>query len=425
MHGGTGHRHGRIPVEAHRQRVADAVASIAGRPPVAMSFADALAHPERLGPLASEIVSPIDLPPFDNSQMDGFAVRAAELAGASAERPVTLPVSETIAAGHAPGALPPGHAAPIMTGAPVPAGADAVVPVEQALPARFPPPGARDATIAFAAPVDPGRFVRPRGSDVRTDESLLAAGSRLGPAQWGVLAASGITAVEVITPLRVLLVSTGLELADDPGVSLAPGKIHDANGVSVALALAATGAEVTTARLANDEPEALLAALAAHPDADLLVSTGGVSEGAFEVVREVLEPRGVWFGSIAMQPGGPQGTGIATLDDGRALPVVAFPGNPVSALVSFEMFLRPLLRARTGLTPAHRPSELLRLSEPVESPPLHQVRRGLALEDGSVALIGGPSSHLLHAYARANALVHLPPDARILAAGDEVEVWRI
>jgi molybdopterin molybdotransferase len=150
-----------------------------------------------------------------------------------------------------------------------------------------------------------------------------------------------------------------------------------------------------------------------------------VSAGDFEVVKLALEPRGVRFRSVAMQPGGPQGFGVATLDDGRRLPVVAFPGNPVSALVSFELFLRPLLRERAGLEPVMRERFLAPLAHAVESPAKHQVRRGTLDAAGRVSLVGGPGSHLLHAYARSSLLVHLPPEVRQLAEGDEVEVWRI
>jgi len=387
-----------------------------------MTVDEALAEPRRTRVLAADLVSPIDLPPFDNSQMDGYAVRTADLDGRG-DAGVELRVGPPVPAGRTGDALEPGTAAPIMTGAPLPPGADAVVPVEEASPAAFVESGGR---VALPAAPQPGRFVRTRGSDLAAGDLLLAARTPLGPAQWGVIAAAGLTAVEVLAPLDVLLVSTGLELAE-PGADLAPGRIHDANGVSLALALGRAGARVTAVRLGNDEPDAFLALLGAHPSADLVVTTGGVSAGAYEVVREALGPRGVDFHGVAMQPGGPQGVGTAELPGGRRVAVVAFPGNPVSALVSFELFLREPLRARAGLVPAARPRRAARLAEDVESPPLHQVRRGrLSADDGDgggvVELVGGPSSHLLHAYARADALVHLPPRLTRAPAGTEVEV---
>jgi molybdopterin molybdotransferase len=372
--------------------------------------------------LARDVHAGVALPPFDNSQMDGFAVRSDELAGATADRPVRLPASSPIPAGAPVGELSPGTTAPIMTGAPIPVGADAVVPVEHTDTGQFPrSPGE---PIGFREPVEPGRFLRRRGSDLDTGALVLAAGTRLGPAQWGVLAASGIGVVPVERPIRVLLISTGLELRA-PGAALEPGQIHDANGVSLAAALTESGASVTSRLLPSDDPAELDGTIAAEPDIDLVLTTGGVSAGDFEVVKLALEPRGVAFGTVAMQPGGPQGLGRAALDDGRTVPVVAFPGNPVSALVSFELFLRPLLRRRAGLVPVDRERFRAPLAHPVESPPKHQVRRGELDAAGRVALIGGPGSHLLHAYARSTLLVHLPPEARQLAEGDAVEVWRI
>jgi molybdopterin molybdotransferase len=372
--------------------------------------------------LANDVHTGIPLPPFDNSQMDGFAVRSAELRAATAERPVQLPATATIPAGAPVSALPEGAVAPIMTGAPLPAGADAVVPVERTVSARF--PRAAGERVRFGSPVEPGVYVRRRGSDLDAGALVLTAGTRLGPAQWGVLAASAVRSVPVRRPLRVLLVSTGAELRL-PGEPLRAGQIHDTNRVTLGSALAENGATVESRTLANDDPAELDRMIAGSPDADLILTTGGVSAGEFEVVKLALAPRGVRFRSVALQPGGPQGFGIAALDDGRRVPVVAFPGNPVSALVSFELFLRPVLRRRAGLEPADRERFRAPLAEAVESPPKHQVRRGVLDAAGRVALIGGPSSHLLHAYAQSTLLVQLPPEARQLAAGDEVEVWRI
>jgi molybdopterin molybdotransferase len=372
--------------------------------------------------LTRDVHAGVALPPFDNSQMDGFAVRSADLATASPARPVRLPSAAPIPAGAPASELPDGSVAPIMTGAPIPAGADAVVPVEHTETGGF--PRAAGEPVGFREPVEPGRFVRFRGSDLVDGALVLAGGTRLRPAQWGVLAASGVGSVQVQRPLRVLLVSTGLELRA-PGSALEAGQIHDANGVALAAALAENGAAVTSRLLSNDDPAALDRLLAGEPEVDLVLTTGGVSAGDFEVVKLALEPRGVAFRSVAMQPGGPQGLGAAALDDGRRVPVIAFPGNPVSALVSFELFLRPLLRRRAGIEPVHRERFRAPLATAIESPPKHQVRRGELDAAGRVALIGGPGSHLLHAYARSTLLVHLPPEATRLAAGDEVEVWRI
>jgi molybdopterin molybdotransferase len=382
--------------------------------------------------LSTDIASPTSLPRFSNSQMDGFAVRAADLAGASPDSPVRLAVGRTSAAGDPVGTMDAGHAVPVMTGAAVPIGADAVVPIERADPPRFVGIGAgsHDApagtTVLFTTPVEPGTFVRDVGTDIAEGDVLLRAGTRLGPAQLGALSAAGVVEVPVRPRARVLVLSTGHELRD-PGVAFDPdadsGAIYDANSTMLAAAIADTGAVAVT-DAAPDDAEAVVAVLEAHPDVDLVVTTGGVSAGAFEVVREALAPLGVEFGPVAMQPGGPQGLGTAVLPSGREVPAVAFPGNPVSALVSFELFLRPLLRSLAGLQ-AHRPVQRAVLAHPVSSPVArHQVRRGTLRADGTVE-VGAPSSHLLHAYALANVLVHLPVGVDSLPAGAEVEIWRI
>lgn len=380
--------------------------------------------------LAVDVRSPLPVPPFTNSQMDGYAVRSADIAHASAANPVRLPIGEARAAGDAAGTHEAGTATPVMTGAAIPIGADAVVPIEIVDPPRFLGIGsAADAAntgasdgVAFSAPAAPGTFVREAGSDIGAGELLLPAGIRLGPVQLATLAAVGLTTVRVRPRLRILLVSTGHELRD-PGTSLASGQIHDANTSSLTASFADAGVEVEHAS-SPDDADALLAVITAHPDVDLLVTTGGVSAGAFEVVRDALEPRGVRFGHVAMQPGGPQGAGLLQRPGRDPLPVVAFPGNPVSALLSFEMFLRPLLRRAAGLR-ERREVRWLPLALAIESPQgKHQIRRGMLRDDGSV-WVGAPGSHLLHDYARATVLVHVPAGIAALPAGAEVEVWRI
>nr|WP_246286259.1 gephyrin-like molybdotransferase Glp [Microbacterium pseudoresistens] len=379
--------------------------------------------------LAADLTSPVAVPPFANSQMDGYAVRASDVASASAGAPVRLPIGAASAAGDPIGVHVVGTASPVMTGAPVPDGADAVIPIEQCDPAHFiglgsaahaddVPPGA---TVGFAAPVEPGTFVRGTGTDLAPGAIILPAGTRLTPAALGSIAAAGLAEVAVRPRAHVLLLSTGHELRA-PGAPLGSGQIYDANSSSMSAALAETGVDVTTAT-SPDDAEALLTLIAAHPDADLVVTMGGVSAGAFEVVRDALEPAGVRFGHVAMQPGGPQGLGLARIGE-RELPVVAFPGNPVSVLVSFEMFLRPILCALSE-RPALRPAVQARLAHAITSPAgKHQVRRGALREDGSVE-VGGPSSHLLHDYARATVLAHVPIGVDALPAGAEVEIWRI
>lgn len=402
------HRTAKRPatVEAHRDRVRALLAPLAAR-------IDTVPLHEALGRgLAADVAAPLDLPPFANSQMDGFAVRSADIPDSGADLRVVAPVP----AGAQPAELAPGTAAPIMTGAMIPPGADAVVPIEHAVPDAFPEPGAAATVRLPAAPA--GAFVREAGSDISAGAAALAAGTFLGPGQLGLLAALGLTEVPVHAVPRVLLVTTGDEVVE-PGSPLAPGKIYDANGTLLESALRQAGLRVLRTGISADNPGELARLLGRHaPNVDLIVTTGGVSKGAYEVVRQALAGHDVEFGSVAMQPGGPQGLG--TFD---GVPVLGFPGNPVSCLVSFEMFLRPVLGELLG-SPAPRPAVRARLAEALSSPEAkHQVRRGTLTPDGAVRLEGGPGSHLVHALAQSNALVQVPVGTAALAAGDEVEVW--
>ncbi|MDV8150108.1 gephyrin-like molybdotransferase Glp [Arthrobacter sp. B10-11] len=406
----TDDRHHARTVEAHRDAVRELLAGLSG--PGRTELLPLLAALGR--GLAGDIPAPVDLPPFANSQMDGFAVRSSDISDGGTLLAVVAPIP----AGATAAALEPGTAAPIMTGAMMPPGADAVVPIEKAVPDSFPDPGTA-ATVRLPA-TQPGTYVRNAGSDIRTGELALAGGSFLGPGQLGLLAALGITQVKVHRRLKVLLATTGDEVVE-PGNPLEPGKIYDSNGTLLEAAMSQAGVDVLRAAISTDNPDALTAMLREHaPQVDLIVTTGGVSKGAYEVVRQAAAGQDVEFLHVAMQPGGPQGIGRF---DG--VPFVGFPGNPVSCLVSFEMFLRPALSSLFG-APAPRPAIRARLAEPVESPGgKHQLRRGTLLPDGRVRLEGGAGSHLVHALASSNALVHVPVGTSALAAGAEVEVWTL
>ena len=365
--------------------------------------------------LAGDVAAPVSLPPFANSQMDGYAVHADDLAGRDA-----FEVADAIPAGSVPPPLAPGTAAPIMTGAMLPEGAAAVVPIERADPAQFHSATDRargPVTVRLPAGIDAGLFVRNAGSDIAEGEAALRAGTLLGPAQLGLLAACGVGEVPVRPRFRVLLLSTGDEVAE-PGAPLAPGSIYDANTTLLEAALREAGAEVSRHRLLGDDPAVLRDAFGAIPagSTHLVLSTGGISQGAYEVVKQALADSSVEFSSVAMQPGGPQAHGTIS-----GIPFLGFPGNPVSAIVSFEMFLRPALHQLTGV-PAPRPMLEAVLVDALDSPRAkHQLRRGL-YRDGKVALVGGPDSHLLHALAASNCLVHVPEGVAALAPGDRVEV---
>jgi molybdopterin molybdotransferase len=297
-----------------------------------------------------------------------------------------------------------------MTGAPVPDGADVVVPVEETDGATT--------TVAITGSPAAGSYLRHVGEDIPQGATALPAGTVLGPAQLGVAASVGRARVLVRRRPRVLVLSTGSELVA-PGEPLRPGQIHESNSLVLAAAVDAAGGQARTLHFVPDDVEQFLATVRAElADADLLVTSGGVSMGAYEVVKDALGALGtVAFVKVAMQPGGPQGSG--TVD---GVPVVTLPGNPVSSFVSFEVFVRPALRAALGIPDPHRLRTTARLTRALTSPPgRRQYLRGRVV-DGEVELVGGPGSHLLAHLARATCLVVVPEDVTELPAGSPVEV---
>ncbi len=388
-------------VEEHRRVVEDLLPDLG---PVTLPLAAAQGRV-----LAVDLCAPIDLPPFDNSAMDGYAMRAADVAAL----PVTLPVSVDIPAGSvANGPLAPGTAARIMTGAPTPAGTEVIVPVEMT-------DAGVDRVTIRSAPA-PGVHLRRHGEDVRTGGLVLRAGTVLGPTQLGVAAALGVAEVAVIRPVEVLVLSTGSELVA-PGGTLGAGQIFESNAVMVAAAVRAVGGNARVLQFVPDDAAAFTAALSsALAGVDVVVTTGGVSAGAYEVVKDALTGQGVDFVKVGMQPGGPQGSGRFT-----GVPVLTFPGNPVSAFVSFEVFLRPVLLRAMGFEVTSRPVLRVPLSEAVDSPAgRRQFRR--ALYDraaGTVKPWGGPGSHLLSWLAGADSMLVLAEDQTRLEPGDLAEVW--
>lgn len=386
-------------VEEHLELVTRLMEPLQNRPAESVSVA------ESLGRVAhSDVLSPVDLPLFRNSQMDGYAVLATDVSTV----PVTLKVSATVPAGpYEEIRLDVGSAVKIMTGAPIPQNADAVVPVENTTADG----GYVTVDVSRAA----GDYIREQGSDITAGTLLIRAGQMLEPRHIAVLAAVGLSQVDVRRRPKVAVITTGAELVD-AGSQLRPGQIYDSNGVTLAAHLTANGADVVAVNRSSDDADEFRRILRESTAvAELVITSGGVSMGDFEVVKDVLEPLGGQFGSVRMQPGGPQGT--ATID---GVPVLDFPGNPVSTVVSFLMFARAALRQAAGLLPiSARSAPLAHSITSVAGK--RQLLRG-RLGSAGVELIAGPGSHLVAAMAWADVLVDVPEEATSLDAGTDVRV---
>jgi molybdopterin molybdotransferase len=352
------------------------------------------------------IVARVDVPAFTNSAMDGFAVRAADVPG-------TLPVTGEIAAGAAEIApLAPGTAVRIMTGAPMPPGADAVVPVEDA--------AEHDGEVTISTGVAVGRHVREAGHDTRAGEEVRLAGE-LTAAKLAVLASVGVATLDVWRRPVVAILSTGSELVA-PGQPLGPGQIHDANGVALAAAVAEAGGTPHLVPRQRDDAGAIDGALReAARTSDLIVSSGGVSVGQHDHVRRILEARGALdFWRVAVQPGKPLAVGTI---DGTLL--IGLPGNPVSALVTFELFVRPYLRARLGLVGDGRlhVSAVSETRIPKDPSRRAYLRVSVWHEDGRIHArpAGGQQSSQLRPMANANALLVVPEGEPAAEPGSSYE----
>ena len=394
--------------------LADILATIRPLPARELALADALG-----AVLAADVTAGHPLPPFDNSAMDGYAVLAADVAAATGEQPVVLPVRGEIAAGDTGRySLVPGSVLKIMTGAAIPAGADAVVPVE------FTDGGA--AQVAIRQPVDPGNAVRLTGGDAQPGDVLLTAGTRLGAVHLGLLAAAGHGTVLARPRPRVTVISTGDELVE-PGSGLLPGQIWESNATMLAAAAREAGCPARRYPIVRDTTSAVLAAVQDALDgADLLITSGGVSMGGeHDVVKAALATLGtVGFRKVAMQPGMPQGFGTVGPAD---TPIFTLPGNPVSAYVSFCLFVRPALDAlQDSYRERGKPSQAV-LAGPARSPAAKRsFLRGI-LDDaaGLVTPVSGQASHQLASLARANALIIVPEQVTSLAGGETVDVLEL
>ncbi len=370
--------------------------------------------------LAQDIFSTVNLPPWDNSAMDGYGVQSDDLRNASEADPVELIVDGDIAAGSSHLIqVVKGHAVRIMTGAPIPPGCDSIVPVEWT-------DGGIETVSITRAPVL-GQHIRYKGSDIVSGTLILEQGVRLHSAQIGIAAAVGLDRLPTHPHPRVVVLSTGDELVE-PGLLLSPGQIYESNSWMLAGAVREAGGLAFRVATVSDDHVRFMQALEDQlVRADLVVTTGGVSKGAYDTVKEVLQRLGtVQFETVAMQPGKPQGFGTIGPDD---TPIVTLPGNPVSAYVSFEIFVRPMIRRMLGLKEIYRPIVRASVRSPVSSPIGKRsfVRGVIEVVDGRyvVTPVDGQGSHMLGALARANALIVVPEDIDHVAIDDSVAVMML
>ena len=361
--------------------------------------------------LARDVPAFHDNPPFDNAAMDGFACRAAEIASATQEKPVWLPVAAEIMAGaDNAGMLAAGTIARIMTGAPVPFGADTVVPFEET--------GGGTGVVGVEGSRAARANVRRKGEDFRSGETLLHAGTRLGPSQIALLAALGNTVVAVVRPPRVGILATGNEIVPS-GTPLAPGQIWDSNGPALVALVAQAGAIPVSLGIARDDATALRSRLDEARDAglDLLITSGGVSAGDFDLVKDVLRASGeMAFWSVRIKPGKPLAFGVL---DG--LPLIGLPGNPVAGIVAFLQFVRPALMKMMGRADLLLPEIEATLLDPIDNRGGRRnfVRvRVVPSADGWVARsAGAQGSAQLSTLARANGLLVIPEDVALAEPG--------
>jgi molybdopterin molybdotransferase len=396
-----------ITVEDHLERILRAVGPL-----------EAYDQPivESLGlPLHENFIAPVDLPRFANSAMDGYAVRAEDVAGATPEAPVILPVVGEIVAGSAkPFAISAGTAVKIMTGAPIPRGADTVIPFERT--------DRGNARVSIQDGPPTGSHVRAQGSDVQAGDLVLTSGTVLGAREIGLLAALGAPRVQARPRPRVVIISTGSELRE-PGTHLDYDSIHDGNSYMLAAAVRAAGAIAYRVGAVDDNPRSFRKVLSEQlVRADLVVTSGGVSMGEKDVVKETLSALGtVSFDTVAMQPGKPQGFG-RVFDEQK--PIITLPGNPVSAYVSFEVFVLPAIRRMMGRTPYRRPMVHAVLASDLESRSgVRQYVRGIfevTHRGAKVTPVQGHGSHLMGALAKSNALIVVGEDETALNLGDTV-----
>lgn len=402
------------------EHVADVLSAVRPLAPIEVALADAAGRT-----LADDVRAAVDLPPADNSAMDGFAVRFADVAHASAQTPVPLRVVADVPAGSAlDPELAPGETARIMTGAPVPTTADTIVPFEDTQG------GLSDSlttAIVRVAPRAEGAHVRRRAEDAARGDVVLPSGVRMGAWQLAAAAAAGVPTVRVTRAPRVAVLSTGDELVE-PGAPLERGQIPESNATLLSALVAQADAEVVLRDAVRDDEAAFVAALerARGLGADVVITSGGVSAGAYEVVKNALGgDADISFRAVAMQPGKPQGFGV--LPGGTLF--FGLPGNPVSVAVSFEVFVRPALLALQGRADVQRARLRVPAGTGWRTPPARRqfVPVRFARDDAAnwsvhPATAGGSRSHLAGGLGRAEAFAVIPEDVTEVAPGDPVDV---
>jgi molybdopterin molybdotransferase len=425
-HHGPAHDHGHGHVAEDMLSVEEAFQRI-------MSSFSALEPEERpllecLGQvLAEDVTSPLDLPPLANSGMDGYAVIHDDIKGSSPEHPRQLRVMGTVAAGQVSRqTVVPGSAIRIMTGAPVPAGADTVVPFEETDEVERRRLGQSLDHISIRADLPPYCNVRPAGEDVHQGQLVLEKGAVLRPSEIGVLASLGLERATVIRRPVVAILSTGDELTP-LGQPLGPGKIYDSNSYSVAASVMAAGGIPRVLGIARDNLEDMHRKLGEVRGSDLLVTSAGVSKGDYDIVKDVLTQNGdINFWSVRMRPAKPLAFGHLHFPEGRAVPLLGLPGNPVSAMVAFEMFGRPAIRAMLGRSQLARPVVEGVLTGPIYNSDGRRVYARVEVERQDGVYYASPTgpqgSNILTSMSRANGLAICPSDVPSKAVGEKVRI---
>jgi len=411
-----------ISIDEHLERILTTVSPL---PPTWVPLSRALNLT-----LAADVSAQVDVPSFDNSAMDGYAVRRSDVVAANAANPATLKVVADLPAGSAENPrLSNGEAARIMTGAAVPDDADCIVPIEDT-------DCGTDTVLIFRAP-KPAAHIRRTATDVHHGQTVLTAGRVLGPRDLAAAAATGSSDVLVHPAPRVGVLSTGSELRA-PGEPLSGGQIHDSNSLLLAALVTQAGATAIQLGSVLDDEDALRAVLEEYADeVDVFVTSGGVSVGAYDIVRHVLTPLGVWFGAVRMQPGKPQGFGRlprANSDgdsdsNGDGPIIFALPGNPVSVFVSFEAFVRPALLSLAGRSQISRDTVVATVTTGWQSPAARAqyMPAFVSVDEGGTPTVrpatsGGAGSYLVASLAHANALAFVPENITDVHVGQLLAV---